>query len=137
MRNAVDQLERAMLLALPADPLPTTVPLVRRDVMKPREYAEYMRVNVRKVHGWIHDGMPHFLVEGRIRIRVADADGWLEAKAVSAAHTEQRSKPEKKPQRKAEKKPAKRKTVRTRKPKTEADKPKAPRSKPKTKRSRA
>jgi hypothetical protein len=53
------------------------LPAVEREVMKPREYAEHMRVDVRKVHGWIRRGMPHFLVEGRIRVRTAEADAWL------------------------------------------------------------
>ena len=48
-----------------------------REIMKPSDYAEYMRVNVRKVHSWIKKGMPHFLLEGRVRIRVKEADGWL------------------------------------------------------------
>ncbi|MBI5535549.1 MAG: hypothetical protein HY898_22655 [Deltaproteobacteria bacterium] len=52
-----------------------------REVMKPSDYAEYMRVNVRKVHSWIKKGMPHFLLEGRVRIRVKDADAWLEERA--------------------------------------------------------
>jgi len=124
LRDAIDELERAVLLALSTAPRPpTTVPLVRRDVMKPREYAEHMRVNVRKVHGWIHSGMPHFLVEGRIRIRVADADAWLESKEAA---------------KKASKTPANRKTVQTRRQKT-ADKDgkvKEPRSKSKSKRTK-
>lgn len=126
LRDAIDQLERAMLLAIPtASPPPATVPLVRRDVMKPREYAEYMRVNVRKVHGWIHGGMPHFLVEGRIRMHVADADAWLETQ--SAGKT---SPAAAKPQRK---KPEKRKTVRTRKPKAPPAKTETKEARPKSK----
>jgi hypothetical protein len=48
-----------------------------REIMKPSDYAEYMRVNVRKVHSWIKKGLPHFLLEGRVQSRVKDADGWL------------------------------------------------------------
>lgn len=104
LHDVLDQLERAMLLALPPSSPPTTVPLVRRDVMKPREYAEYMRVNVRKVHGWIRGGMPHFLVESRIRIRVSDADAWLESRDNPAVSNG------------AAAKPGKRRTTGTRKP---------------------
>lgn len=134
MRDAMDELERAVLLSLTTpNRTPATLPLVRRDVMKPREYAEYMRVNVRKVHGWIRTGMPHFLVENRIRIRVADADGWLQAQA-----TAKKDKP-------SGAEPSQRKTVRTRKPKVSASRQaeagttkstKKPTKKPKSKRNK-
>jgi len=130
LRDAIDQLERAMLLALTTtSPPPTTVPLVRRDVMKPREYAEHMRVNVRKVHGWIRGGMPHFLVEGRIRMRVADADAWLETQSAKKASASGPKTDRKRPERK---------TVRTRKPKAPPAKTEAKeaRTKSKTKRGR-
>ena len=91
VHDALDALERTILLVSPqrVSQPSATLPLVQRDVMKPREYAEYMRVNVRTVHAWITRGMPHFLVESRIRIRVAEADAWLEAA--------QASKPEQRP----------------------------------------
>ncbi len=53
---------------------------IPREVMKPSDYAEYMRVNVRKVHSWIKKGMPHFMLEGRVRIGVGEADSWLESR---------------------------------------------------------
>ena len=125
MRDAIDELERAMLLSMtpPGNRAPATVPLVRRDVMKPREYAEYMRVNVRKVHGWIRTGMPHFLVESRIRIRVADADAWLEAQATAKAKSNRT-------------KPTERKTARTRKSKTPTKRAETKAKKPKPKRNK-
>jgi hypothetical protein len=80
LRVAIGELEAA-LCTPDADAAvlvqPHLLPAVEREVMKPREYAEHMRVDVRKVHGWIRRGMPHFLVEGRIRVRTAEADAWL------------------------------------------------------------
>lgn len=89
LRAALDDLERAAFGETEEhgsrEPA-ITLPLVRRDVMKPREYAEYMRVNVRKVHSWIKQGMPHFLLEGRIRLRVKEADAWLESRRSNQQH---------------------------------------------------
>lgn len=56
------------------------IPLPR--VMRPSEYADHLRVNVRKVHSWIEQGMPHFKVEDRIRISVAEADAWVKSRPV-------------------------------------------------------
>jgi len=84
LRRGIDELERTVLAALAGRAGPVSGLPVHRDVMKPREYAEHVRVNVRKVHTWIHRGMPHFLLEGRIRIRVAEADSWLETCASAA-----------------------------------------------------
>jgi len=56
-----------------------------REVMKPGEYAERMRVSVRRVHAWVESGMPHFTIEGRVRIRVKEADEWLAALPQEAA----------------------------------------------------
>ncbi len=78
LRLAVDELER--MLVGGAEP---RAPLVEREVMKPGEYADRLRVSVRKVHAWIKKGMPHFQIEGRVRIRVLEADAWLEQHADS------------------------------------------------------
>ena len=82
-RRSIDDLERTMLATFSGIAAPVIVPPVKRGVMKPREFAEHFRVNVRKVHAWISRGMPHFLVEGRIRIRVAEASAWLDSHASS------------------------------------------------------
>lgn len=58
-------------------PAPLVPPL---GVMKPSEYADHLRVNVRKVHAWIEQGMPHFKVEDRIRISVVEADAWVKSR---------------------------------------------------------
>ncbi len=73
LRLAVDELE-TLLIGGAAEPRP---PLVEREVMKPGEYADRMRVSVSKVHRWIKKGMPHFQIEGRVRIRVSEADAWI------------------------------------------------------------
>jgi len=73
LRLAVDELERL----LTGDAPDARPPLVEREVMKPGEYADRMRVSVSKVHRWIKKGMPHFQIEGRVRIRVSEADAWL------------------------------------------------------------
>ena len=72
LHAAIDALANA--LEAPRETASHTAP---REVMKPSDYAEYMRGNVRKVHSWVKKGMPHFLLEGRVRIRVAEADAWL------------------------------------------------------------
>lgn len=82
LRLAVDELERLLIGSTDARP-----PIVEREVMKPGEYAERMRVSVAKVHRWIKKGMPHFQIEGRVRIRVAEADGWLAEHATSVEDT--------------------------------------------------
>jgi len=90
LRLAVDELER--ILVGGAEP---RAPLVEREVMKPGEYADRLRVSVRKVHGWIKKGMPHFEIEGRVRIRVREADAWLEHHADSAGGAQPTDEPAK------------------------------------------
>lgn len=72
----------AAVLAAPEQPVCEPV---RREVMKPSDYADYMRVSVRKVHSWVKKGMPHFLLEGRVRIRATEADAWQARRARSKA----------------------------------------------------
>lgn len=73
LRNAVDHLERLLTgRSNVVQPTPG-----EREVMKPGEYADRMRVTVDMVHAWVKKGMPHFQIEGRVRLRVAEADAWL------------------------------------------------------------
>ena len=83
LREAMDRLHAGIdalfaVLAANAEP---AVAGSRLEVMKPSDYADYMRVPVRKVHAWVKKGMPHFLVEGRVRLRARDADAWLTSRA--------------------------------------------------------
>lgn len=77
LHAAVDGL--GQLLREQGSPAPS-IPLPH--VMKPSEYADHLRVSVRKVHSWIEQGMPHFKVEDRIRISVVEADAWVKSRPV-------------------------------------------------------
>jgi len=76
LRLALDDLER-VLTGSSGVSGPVGFAFGGREVMKPGEYAERMRVSVRRVHAWVESGMPHFTIEGRVRIRVKEADQWL------------------------------------------------------------
>jgi hypothetical protein len=76
LRLALDDLERVFTGSSGAIG-PVGFAFGEREVMKPGEYAERMRVSVRRVHAWVENGMPHFTIEGRVRIRVKEADEWL------------------------------------------------------------
>ncbi len=81
LHQAVDALER---LLTGEDHAHRHSAVLQREVLKPGEYADRLRVSVGHVHRWIKKGMPHFKVEGRARIRVKEADAWLATVAAQA-----------------------------------------------------
>jgi hypothetical protein len=87
LRLALDGLERALVGSSDARES-GALPLPEREVMKPGEYADRVRVSVRKVHRWIERGLPHFAIEGRVRIRVKEADAWLAEQEATPAEGE-------------------------------------------------